>query len=104
MEVLDPSQPALQLDRQVRAMNPWPGTTLDVGQRLKVKQVRVRGNLKGHEGQIYEKAGMVLLGTSNGALELVRLQWEGKREVDAGGFLNGLRGRGQSLPLDVVGF
>jgi methionyl-tRNA formyltransferase len=101
MEVLNPAYTALQLSRQVRALNPWPGTTLDVGQRLKIKQVQVCTNLKGFEGQIYEKAGMVLLGTNDGALELQRLQWDGKKEVDAGGFLNGLRGRGQSLPLHV---
>ena len=101
MEALDPSESAIQLSRQVRALNPWPGTSLDVGQRLKVKQVGVRSDLKGHEGQIYEKAGMLLLGTSDGALELIRLQWDGKKEVDAGGFLNGLRGRGQILPLHV---
>jgi len=102
MEALNPAEPAIQLSRQVRALNPWPGTSLDVGQRLKVKQVGVRPDLKGHEGQIYEKAGMLLLGTSDGALELIRLQWDGKKEVDAGGFLNGLRGRGVSLPLRVV--
>ncbi|MEO5971372.1 MAG: methionyl-tRNA formyltransferase [Bdellovibrionia bacterium] len=102
MEALNPFQStAIQLSRQVRALNPWPGTSLDVGQRLKVKQVRVRSDLKGHEGQIYEKAGMLLLGTGDGALELIRVQWDGKKEVDAGGFLNGLRGRGQSLPLRV---
>jgi methionyl-tRNA formyltransferase len=101
MEALNPADSAVQLSRQVRALNPWPGTSLDVGQRLKVKQVGVRSNLKGHEGQIYEKAGMLLLGTSDGALELIRLQWDGKKEVDAGGFLNGLRGRGQVLPLSV---
>lgn len=101
MEALNPSESALQLARQVRALNPWPGTSLDLGQRLKVKQVRVRSDLKGHEGQIYEKAGMLLLGTSEGALELIRLQWDGKKEVDAGGFLNGLRGRGQILPIHL---
>ena len=102
MEWLLPSESAEALDRRVRALNPWPGTSLRVeGERLKVKQVRPRPSLHGHPGQIYEHAGMVLLGTQNGALELLRVQWEGKKEVDAAGFLNGLRGRGKSLPLQT---
>ena len=34
-------------------------------------------------------------------IELQALQWEGKKEVDPGGFLNGLRGRGKPLPLEL---
>jgi methionyl-tRNA formyltransferase len=44
---------------------------------------------------------MILLGTAQGSLELQRLQWEGKKEVDPAGFLNGLQGRGESLPLTL---
>ena len=100
MEWLDPAESARVLDLRVRALNPWPGTSLRVeGERLKIKQVIPRSELQGPEGRIFEKAGMVLLGTREGSLELVRVQWEGKKDVDAGGFLNGLRGRGKSLPL-----
>jgi methionyl-tRNA formyltransferase len=44
---------------------------------------------------------MLLLGTSQGALELLSVQWDGKKEVDASGFMNGLKGKGQSLPLST---
>jgi len=102
MEVLDPKEPAEVLERRVRALNPWPGTSVVVGgQRLKIKKARLRSDLQGNEGKIYERAGMLLLGTSKAALELVTLQWEGKKEGDAAGFINGLRGRGQSFPLVV---
>lgn len=102
MEWLDPSESARVLDLRVRALNPWPGTSLRVeGERLKIKQVIPRNELQGPQGQLFEKAGMVLLGTHEGSLELVRVQWEAKKEVDSGGFLNGLRGRGKSLPLPV---
>ena len=103
MEVLKPEEGAQALDRRVRALNPWPGTVVQVGpNRLKIKQAELRADISGPVGQIFEKAGMVLLGTPQGCLELVRLQWEGKKEVLAAEFLNGLRGRGQVLPLKLV--
>jgi methionyl-tRNA formyltransferase len=100
MEALNPAEPAQALERRVRALNPWPGTSVMVGgQRLKIKKARLRQDVSGNEGKIYERAGMLLLGTSQGALELVSVQWEGKKELDAAGFINGLRGRGQAFPL-----
>ncbi|MFZ9594475.1 MAG: methionyl-tRNA formyltransferase [Bdellovibrionia bacterium] len=101
MEVLDPNQSAEELARRVRALNPWPGTILNFQPRIKIKQAQAHPDLHGHVGQIYEKAGMLLLGTERGALQLLRLSWEGKKEVDASGFLNGLKGRGQKLPLST---
>jgi methionyl-tRNA formyltransferase len=101
MEWLDPEESAQNLDYRIRALNPWPGTSLNVGQRLKIKQARVRSDISGPKGQIFERAGMILLGTQKGCLELQSLQWDGKKAVDPVGFLNGLQGRGASLPLDV---
>ena len=92
---------AVELDRQVRALNPWPGTRLmtESGERLKVKRARARNDVSGTVGTLFERAGMVCLGTRDGALECLSLQWDGKREVDGAGFVNGLKGRGQGLPL-----
>jgi len=108
MEWLDPSKSARQLGLNVRGLSPWPGTSLwvDDGQgksaRLKVKRARPHADIQGPQGKMFERAGMVLLGTTEGSLELLAVQWDGKKEVDAGGFLNGLKGRGQSLPLQTV--
>lgn len=101
MEWLDCNETAEVLGRRVRALNPWPGTSVKVGPRLRIKQAKARSDLKGPKGQIFEKAGMVLLGTEAGSLELLRLQWDGKKEMSASEFLNGLRGRGQKLPLTL---
>lgn len=104
MEILDPTQTAAQLDRQVRALAPWPGTSLflkELGVRLKVKAARPRIDISGPMARIFEKNGMVLLGTAEGSLELTRVQWDGKKETDVAAFLNGLKGRGQGLPLEV---
>jgi methionyl-tRNA formyltransferase len=107
MEALDPAESAAVLDRRVRALNPWPGTSLWVEagaapQRLKVKRARPRADISGPQGKLFEKNGMLLFGCAAGALELLSLQWDGKKEVDAAGFLNGLKGRGQALPLGTV--
>ena len=109
MEWLDPREPATVLDRRIRALNPWPGTSIWVSgdgaqkpARLKIKRARPRPNLSGPEGKLFERAGMLLFGTSEGSLELLAVQWDGKKEVDPSGFLNGLMGRGQGLPLQSV--
>lgn len=101
MEWLDPRETAETLDRRIRALNPWPGTSVWVGERLKIRKAILRRDIQGPQGKVFERSGMVLLGTAQGSLELTTLQWEGKRETDAGAFLNGLRGRGKDLPLEI---
>jgi methionyl-tRNA formyltransferase len=108
MEVLDPNLGSDELARRVRALNPWPGTSvyLELGadniERLKVRAAKAHsfGNSI-PRGVLTEKAGMLLLGTAEGTLELLRVQPEGKKEMEASSFLNGLRGRGIALPLRV---
>lgn len=109
MEWLDAGSSAKELDRKVRALAPWPGTSVRVHlssssapERLKIKSAVPHPSLTIKKGLIEERAGMVLLGTQEGSLELRRVQWEGKKEADASGFLNGLKGRGISLPLETV--
>ena len=101
MELLDLNEPAVILDRRIRALTPWPGTSVKIHQRLKIKQVKVHENIQGPKGMIFERAGMVLLGTAQGSLELLSVQWEGKKEIRPAEFLNGLKGRGWSLPLQI---
>jgi methionyl-tRNA formyltransferase len=100
MEWLDSGLAAEQLELRIRALNPWPGTSVWIGgKRLKVKKATLRADLSGTQGELYERSGMLLLATTKGCLELQVVQWDGKKEVDAGGFLNGLKGRGEALPL-----
>ncbi|HUP55823.1 MAG TPA: methionyl-tRNA formyltransferase, partial [Bdellovibrionota bacterium] len=79
MEWLNPELPASQLDLNVRALNPWPGTSLMVlGQRLKVKKAVPHASIQGRQGELFERVGMLLLATSHGSLELKQVQWDGK--------------------------
>lgn len=110
LEWLDWSQPAAALDHAVRALNPWPGTSVKVAfdgkpgadpsfERLRIRRARPRADIAGKPGELFERHGMVLLGTAQGSLECIELQWEGKKPVDSAGFLNGLKGKGRALPL-----
>jgi len=106
MEKLDPALSARELDRRIRALNPWPGTSLMLEvngktERIKVRQARAQIPIQFTPGYIGEQAGMLVLGTAQGVLEILKIQPEGKKEMDAGSFLNGLRGRGVSLPIRV---
>ena len=84
---LDWREPAMQLERQVRALNPWPvaETTLD-GAQLRIHEADattatghgpVPGTILGADG-----AGIAVL-TGDGALRLRRVQLPGRRVVGA---------------------
>lgn len=106
MEAIDPSCSAVELDRRIRALLPWPGSSLRVENlgRVKIKSVVLQPTIQGQMGYIFEQAGMLLLGcASGGALQLLRVQQEGRKEVDAAAFANGLKGSGIRLPLRVLG-
>jgi methionyl-tRNA formyltransferase len=102
MEWLSTARTAEQLDRQIRALTPWPGTAVRLasGERLRILQARPSAESV-QEGQILERENRVFLGCKGGALECLRLQWDGKKPLDGAAFLNGLNGRGSTLPLQV---
>ncbi len=104
MEVLDCSLTAAELDRRIRALTPWPGSSIQVEGlgRLKIKRVILQNGASGRAGEIFERAGMLLMGCSSGSLQLIRVQQEGRKEIDAAAFLNGLKGSGLKLPLAVL--
>ena len=82
---------APQIERQIRAMQPWPGafTILPNGKKLKIHQAQVA---PGH-GQ----PGVILSGTGDsfriaageGALDLVVVQLEDRAQMNAADFLRG---------------
>jgi methionyl-tRNA formyltransferase len=76
--VLDWARPAAELERAVRAFDPWPGTfTTWRGQRLEVLEASV--------------AGGAAVGTGTGLLVLHRVKQEGKRALATQEFLRGQR-------------
>jgi methionyl-tRNA formyltransferase len=86
---IDWTRDATALDRQVRALNPWPGTfaTLD-GEVLKVLAA-VPEPGAGPPSTVLDDALLVAAGTR--ALRLTRVQAPGRAAMDASAFLRGRR-------------
>ncbi len=80
MARLDPSRPACELHRQVRALQPWPAAELTVeGQVLKVLGVGALGPTTDPPGTLsWDKGGAFLAGGDGQALGLTQLQRAGK--------------------------
>ena len=87
---LDFTRPAAELERRVRAMQPWPGAYTTVGdRRLKVLAAEVVPE-SGVPGEVLEAAGdRLVVAAGEGALRLMRVQPAGGRPMDARAFLAG---------------
>ena len=95
---LDPSRPAEELERTVRALTPHIGAyvALADGTPLGVREARVGPPRDGGAGETQPGAisldGPVpVLATADGTLELVVVQPAGKRPMPGGDYLRGLR-------------
>jgi methionyl-tRNA formyltransferase len=93
--VIDWRQTAVQVDRQVRAFNPWPvAETRWQGRQLRIWEAEnvVAGSDAGsgaEPGRVLEAdGGRLLVATGEGALALHRVQMAGRRAVTAAEFLN----------------
>ena len=79
--------------RAVRAFNPRPGAWADVdGDRIKIWRA-ASSSLPADVGVARLEAGAVVLGTSDGAVELLEVQPPGKRAMTAAAWMHGRRGK-----------
>ncbi len=90
---LDPVRPAAELERQVRAYQPWPGSFLEHdGARLKVWAASVLGQEVSVEpGTLILTEGTLGLGTVDGVLRLDEVQPAGKRRMRGAEYRHGKR-------------
>jgi methionyl-tRNA formyltransferase len=90
---IDWRQSSLYIDRQIRAMTPWPGAfTIWQGQRLKVLSAEpIAGGAwpTGAPGQVVTRDDGAAVLTGEDALELKVVQLAGKRATDIDDFLRG---------------
>lgn len=88
---LDFSKPADELERRVRAMNPWPGAFMELdGAILKVHRARVaEGNASAGQRLIVQNQPAV--GAGGGILILEEVQPAGKKPMSGTSFLVGAR-------------
>lgn len=86
---IDWSQPALTIERLVRAFTPWPGTfTFWDGKQLKIHEGINSGGTAPH-GQVIEKNGQIAIGTGDGLYYPHEVQLAGKKRVSITDFANG---------------
>ncbi|HEX4571939.1 MAG TPA: methionyl-tRNA formyltransferase [Dongiaceae bacterium] len=86
---LDWRQPAILLDRRVRALAPWPGAWFEIGgERVKVLEAEPVAE-SGAPGRVMD--GQPTIACGDGALRLLKLQRAGKAALPAEAFLRGFR-------------
>jgi methionyl-tRNA formyltransferase len=87
---LDPSRPAAELERTVRALRPHIGARIAVpgGDFLGVAAARVAGDAV-ERGRVASHGDRLLLGTAAGALELTEIRPPGSRPMTTGDWLRG---------------
>jgi methionyl-tRNA formyltransferase len=90
---LDPTRPAAELERQVRAYQPWPGSFLEHdGGRLKVWAASVLAqDVAVEPGALILTEGTLGLGTVDGVLRLDEVQPAGKRRMLGSEYRRGKR-------------
>ena len=86
---LDWTQPVDFIERQVRALNPWPGVWFDLGkERIKVLAAEPAPGTPGAApGTLLD--GNLTVACADGAVRLTRVQRPGKAAVDGAAFLRG---------------
>ena len=89
---IDFNKTSHEIDRQVRALNPWPGTyvPLSEGQNLKIHEAQ----LCTHEGTatagtILDTQSSLKVMTASGAIEFLSVQPPGKKRMSASDYLRG---------------
>ena len=102
---LDWQRPAAELERVIRADQPWPGTFARVPVGDKLLQLKVRkasldagsapagsgpGTVSEHDGRLWVSCG-------SGALQLLVVQLEGRKPMSAAEFIRGQRLNGTKL-------
>ena len=89
--LIDWREPALLIERKVRAYDPWPGAAaVWEGRRLAVTGAEVdveAGDVA--VGEVTTRGDAVLVGTGQGALRLLRVKVEGRPEMGIAEFLRG---------------
>jgi methionyl-tRNA formyltransferase len=88
---IDWSRPASHIDRQVRAFNPWPiAETTWRGEQVRIWTARLAdvGDHAPPGTVLSGQPGRIVVTTGEGALELLRLQFPGRKPLEARDVLN----------------
>ena len=85
---------ALEIERMIRAYNPWPGTYTEIGGEI-LKIIAVEHEIaqenKVKPGQLFVAGGRLFFQCGQNALVVLKLQLAGKRIMNADEFINGYK-------------
>ncbi len=85
---------AAEIERMIRAYNPWPGTYTEInGEILKIIAVEheAAGINKAKPGQLFLDGARLLIQCGQNALVIIKLQLAGKKIMSSGEFINGYK-------------
>lgn len=92
---IDWAKPAAEIERLVRAYNPWPGTWTEWdGKRIKILKLTTNNSqeLKGEIGQLQKiQNHLFVVCSDRSSVEILELQPEGKRVMSAKEYIAGHR-------------
>ncbi len=90
---VDWSRAAVELERHVRAMHPWPGAraATAAGKEFVIESARPSELEGGAPGELLEVSPGCIVATGAGSLELLTVKPAGKRAMEAGAWLRGAR-------------
>lgn len=90
---IDWNKPALDIERFIRAMHPWPGAFSKLNDGQIVKIIKASGttlNINKHEiGTLFSIEKKLAVQCGHDAIEILELQLEGKKAISGEQFLNG---------------
>lgn len=88
---IDWQKPASEIERQIRAFDPWPGTFSEYnGQKFKIIKAGLSEKESGKEpGALFLENNKLAAQTGKGSLLLEKVQLEGGKPIDAESFLRG---------------
>ena len=92
---IDWQEPAVQIERRVRAFDPFPGASFGLdGETVKLWSARLRPEVCGQPGELLRaQEGQLTVACGQGGLDLLALQRPGGRRLDVAAFLQSLQGR-----------
>ena len=85
--LIDWTRPTAELDRQIRALNPWPGTFTHLGAEVLKIHAALPTPGSGTPGTVLDDR--LSVATGDGALRLLKVQAPGRPAMAADAFLNG---------------
>ena len=93
--VINWTEPAAQIERRLRAFDPFPGASFGLdGEAVKLWRARLRPEVCGKPGKVLRAQGSELtVACGEGGLDLLALQRPGGRRLDVAAFLQSLQGR-----------